>query len=277
MRKTIGLALSLAAISCLICAAHAQTASTELDVGIAAYKQGRHEEAISHFQRAIALDSNRVVPHLYLGTAYAQKYIPGEDTPDNNEIARLAIEEVEKVLTLDPTREQETSTLKSLASLYFNMKQLDKAKEFYRKVAEIESQDPEIYFTIGVIDWTEAYQWRMEQRAKLRMTPDQPLINTTQCWDVKAKNEDIVQEGIDFFSKALTLRRNYDDAMAYMNLMYRERADIQCGNKQAYDADTKTADKWVDVTMATKAKEETDKEKENRIKERSRPSQQQFR
>ena len=103
MRKTIGLALSLAAISCLICAAHAQTASAELDLGVAAYKQGRHEEAISHFQRAIALDANRVVPHLYLGTAYAQKYIPGEDTPDNNQTARLAIEEFEKVLTLDPT------------------------------------------------------------------------------------------------------------------------------------------------------------------------------
>ena len=28
--------------------------------------------------------------------------------------------------------------------------------------------------------------------------------------------------------KALELRPDYDDAMAYMNLMYRERADLQC-------------------------------------------------
>jgi hypothetical protein len=74
-----------------------------------------------------------------------------------------------------------------------------------------------------------------------------------------------VQDGIDVFTKAMSLRPDYDDAMAYMNLMYRERADIQCGNKQAYDADTKAADKWVDVTMATK------KKKEERVKESSHP------
>jgi tetratricopeptide (TPR) repeat protein len=266
MSKGVCLVLSLAAIACLISAANAQTASAELDLGVAAYKQGKHDEAISHFQRAIALESNRVVPHLYLGAAYAQKYIPGADSPDNNQIARLAIEEFENVLTLDPTREQETSTLKSLASLYFNMKQLVQAKEYYRKLLEIEPGDAETYFAIGVIDWTEAYQRRMEQRAKLRMTPDQPMISSAECWDVKAKNEDIVQDGIDVFTKAMSLRRDYDDAMAYMNLMYRERADVQCGNKQAYDADTKTADKWVDVTMATKKAKE--KDKENRVKER---------
>ena len=40
--------------------------------------------------------------------------------------------------------------------------------------------------------------------------------------------------------------------MAYMNLMYRERADIQCDDPAARAADLKTADEWVDKTMATK-------------------------
>ena len=243
----------------IVCDARGQTASTELDFGVAAYKLARYEEAISHFQKAIALDPNHAVPHLYLGTAYAQKYIPGEDTPDNNQTARLATEELERVLTLDPTRDQKTSALKSLASIYFNMKQLEKAKEYHRKVLETEPQDAETYYTIGVIDWAQAYQRRMEQRARLRMTPDQPLISSAECWDVKAKNEDIVQDGIEVFTKAMTLRSDHDDAMAYMNLMYRERADIQCGNKQAYDADIKTADKWVDVTMGTKNAKEKNK------------------
>jgi hypothetical protein len=54
--------------------------------------------------------------------------------------------------------------------------------------------------------------------------------------------------------KAIELRRDYDDAMAYMNLMYRERADIQCRDAKAYAADLKTADDWVDLTIATKRK-----------------------
>jgi hypothetical protein len=53
-------------------------------------------------------------------------------------------------------------------------------------------------------------------------------------------------------NKAIELRHDYDDAMAYMNLMYRERADIQCGDAKAYAEDLKTADKWVDVTLAVK-------------------------
>jgi hypothetical protein len=34
--------------------------------------------------------------------------------------------------------------------------------------------------------------------------------------------------------------------------MYRERADIQCDDSEAYKADMKTADDWVDKTMAIK-------------------------
>jgi hypothetical protein len=37
-----------------------------------------------------------------------------------------------------------------------------------------------------------------------------------------------------------------------MNLMYRERADIQCDDPIARAADLKTADEWVDKTMAIK-------------------------
>jgi len=61
-----------------------------------------------------------------------------------------------------------------------------------------------------------------------------------------------VREGIDNLTKALQLRPDYDDAMAYLNLMYRERADIQCTDPAARSADLKTADEWVDKTMATK-------------------------
>jgi hypothetical protein len=53
-------------------------------------------------------------------------------------------------------------------------------------------------------------------------------------------------------SSALTLKPDYDDAMAYMNLLYRERADIQCSDQAAYDADVKSADKWVALTMEVK-------------------------
>ena len=132
------------------------------------------------------------------------------------------------------------------------MKQLGTAKEYHRKLLEIDPDDPETYYTIGVIDWTETYQPGMEVRTKLGLKQAKALINTTECWDIRAKNEELIKEGIESLTKAISLRPDYDDAMAYMNLMYRERADIQCGDRKAYADDIKTADKWVDVTMTTK-------------------------
>jgi hypothetical protein len=33
------------------------------------------------------------------------------------------------------------------------------------------------------------------------------------------------------FKKAINLRPDYDDAMAYRNLMYREKADVECDGR----------------------------------------------
>ena len=40
--------------------------------------------------------------------------------------------------------------------------------------------------------------------------------------------------------------------MAYLNLTYRERADLECADPAARAEDLKTADHWVDMTMAVK-------------------------
>ena len=85
------------------------------------------------------------------------------------------------------------------------------------------------------------------------LKPDDPLAKDKKVSaEMKEKNAANIQEGIDNLNKALQLRPDYDDAMAYMNLMYRERADIQCDDPAARSADLKTADDWVDKTMAIK-------------------------
>lgn len=255
MRTASRLSLSIVGFwlaTVLICNSQSTSAKAEFDRGVSAYKLAKYEEAIQHFKQAVVLDPAFVAAHLHLASAYAQQYIPGVDAPENNQMGQQAIAQFEQVLALNPTRDEQVSSLKGIASLYLNMKQFDRAREYYKKASEIDPDDAETYFAIGVIDWSEAYQLRMEQRAKLNLKPTVSFVGTAECWDIRAKNEDRVNEAIEMLTKAITLRPDYDDAMAYMNLMYRERADIQCGNRRAYDADINTADKWVDVTMATK-------------------------
>ncbi len=224
-------------------------ARDQLNKGVQAYKNAKFEEAIERFKNAVTLDPSLINARLYLATAYAQQYIPGADTPDNNRMAEQAIEEFKRVLEQDP---KNVTSEKGIASLYFNMKKFEQAKEYHNKVKQLDPNDPETYYSVGVIDWTQSYQPRMEERAKIGLKPDEPLKDKKVCAALKDKNWGVIQDGIENLNKALQLRPDYDDAMAYMNLLYREKADLECEEPDQRQADLKTADEWVAKTMATK-------------------------
>ena len=251
-RLLILLAVLLAMFSTVGC--NKLRARDQLNKGVQSYKNAQYEDAIGHFQKAVEFDPSLINARLYLATAYSQQYIPGADSPDNNRFAEQAIAEFQKVLDLKPSRESQVLSLKNIASLYFQMKRFDKAKEFNEKVIALDPNDPETYYSIAVIDWTQAYQPRMEERAKLGLKPTEDA-KKKDCEDllkVITPNAPTVQDGIQKLNKALELRPDYDDAMAYLNLMYREQADLDCANPDQRKTDLKTADEWVDKTMATK-------------------------
>ena len=224
-------------------------ARDQLNKGVQSYKNAKYEEAIDHFQSAVSLDPSLLNARLYLATAFAQQYIPGADTPDNNKMAEQAIDQYKEVLKRD---RRNINSVKGIAYLYLQMKKFDDAKAFYRQATELDPNDPEPYYSVAVIDWTQSYQPRMEERAKLGLKPEEPLKDKKVCAALKTKNTDFIQDGIAALNKALQLRPDYDDAMAYMNLLYREKADLECDDPAARSADLKTADDWVDKTMATK-------------------------
>jgi tetratricopeptide (TPR) repeat protein len=233
-------------------------ARDQLNKGVEAYKNTHYEEAIDHFQQAVLLDPGLLNAKMYLATAFAQQYIPGADTPDNNKMAEQAIEQYQHVLDSPKSgRDQRVNSAKGIASLYYNMKKFEDAKKYNHMVSDLDANDPDPYYSIGVIDWAVCYQPRMEERAKLGMKPEENLNpkNKDQkkvCDELKVKNMPAIQEGIDSLNKAIQLRPDYDDAMAYLNLMYREKADVECDDLPGRAEDLKTADGWVDKTLATK-------------------------
>jgi hypothetical protein len=62
-----------------------------------------------------------------------------------------------------------------------------------------------------------------------------------------------VVDGISSLQKAMTLRSEYDDAMAYLNLLYRQKADMET-SKEARDTDLQQADDLVERVKAIKQK-----------------------
>jgi tetratricopeptide (TPR) repeat protein len=224
-------------------------ARDQLNKGVASYKNAQYEAAIEHFKNAVTLDPSLQNAKIYLATAYLAQYIPGVDSPENLQNANSAIDQYKAVLQEDP---KNVNSIKGIAYLYLQMKKFEDAKTYYHKAIDLDPNDPEAWYSIGVIDWTQAYQPRQEARSKLGLRPDEPLKDKKVCAQLRQADEAVIQDGIDALNKALSLRQDYDDAMAYMNLMYREKADRECDEPDQRAADLKTADEWVDKTMAAK-------------------------
>jgi tetratricopeptide (TPR) repeat protein len=235
-------------------------ARDQLNKGVQSYRGAQYDAAIEHFKNAVSLDPSLTVAGLYLATAYAQQCVPGVESPDNTRNCNQAIDEFKKLLDKNSG---DINSLKGIASLYFNMasgaskpdeklKYLEEAKQYHQKVLQNDPSDPEAYYSVAVIDWTEAYKRRMDAKQNAGIKADEPIKDKKLCADIQSKNQQEVQEGIDDLNKALTLRKDYDDAMAYLNLLFREKADLECGDPDARKQDLSTADEWVKKTMDTK-------------------------
>lgn len=237
--------------------AQSQSADQELKLGIEAYKNSHYEAAMEHFRKATELDPGDTKAHMYLATAYVSQYIPEVESPDNLRSAEQAIDQYQSVLDSGAEMTAKITSTKGIAYLYLNMKKWDEAKTYYEKASDLDPNDPEPYYSIGVIGWTRCYQPRMEARAALNMRLDEHLSarkpeQKKVCDDLRMKNTSTIEEAIDNLNRAIQLRPDYDDAMAYMNLMYREKADLECENPSLRAEDLKAADEWVDKAMAAK-------------------------
>ena len=150
MTKRVMALLALSAALLMSTGCNKLRARDQLNKGVQAYKGARYEQAIEFFKNAVAFDPNLAVAKLYLATAYAQQYVPGVDSPENNKMGEQAIQEYKEVLRQSGTSDENRVTAnKGIASIYFNSKKFDEAKQFHSEVLKLDPKDPETYYSIG--------------------------------------------------------------------------------------------------------------------------------
>lgn len=247
-KRTWGMVAVLAGLLLASTGCQKLKARDELNKGVAAYKSAKYPVAVEHFKTAIDLDPSLLNARLYLATAYANQYVPGAQTEENMQVGEQAIEEFAKVLQEDP---QNLGSISGIASLYFQMKRMDEAKEFYRKQINLDPSNPEAYYSVGVIDWTMTYQPRIVLKSRLKLKPEDPIKDEKERKALAERNAPLIEEGMQMLNKAMELRQDYDDAMAYLNLLYREKADL-ADTPQEREELLKTADMWIEKTLAIK-------------------------
>src|SRR6266567_2808227 len=230
-------------------------ARDQLNKGVQAYRGANYEQAIEHFKNAVYLDGDLKVAKMYLATAYAQQYVPGVNTPDNVRNAQQAIDEYKKVLDNDS---QNVTSLKGIAFLYMQQKKFDDSREYYKKAIDADPNDPETYYSVGVIDWTATYQDAAAVKAAAGLRVEDELKGKESqkyCDQMRSKDGAAVDEGMKMLQTAIDKRQDYDDAMAYMNLLYRRKAnDMTCEDAQTRAEYVKTANDWSDKAMAARKK-----------------------
>jgi len=208
-----------------------------LNKGVTAFKAGQADAAIEDFKRAKDLDPTLMNARLYLATAYASSYIPGAPSPENKAHGEQAIKEFQDVLSIDPNN---LNAIDGIGSLLFQMagtppvnpQGFEESKTYHEKHIQIRPDDPEPYYWIGVIDWTLAFRDNGEMRLdynknniKKQVKQDDALPPTVRT-QFATKDGQLIDEGIADLQKAISLRPDYDDAMAYLNLLYRQKADM---------------------------------------------------
>jgi len=232
-----------------------------LNKGVAAFKNGQYDAAVEDFKQAKDLDPSLLNARLYLATAYASQYIPGAPSEQNKNIGKQAIAEFKEILQTNPDN---LSAIDGIGSILFQMagtpfdpKLFEESKSYHQKHIQLKPEDPEPYYWIGVIDWTLAFRANAEVRKDYneknirKQVKDTDPLPAAVRGEYLAKYGPLIDEGVTDLQKAISLRPDYDDAMAYLNLLYRRKADtVESADERA--ALQKQADDLVDKVKEVK-------------------------
>jgi tetratricopeptide (TPR) repeat protein len=217
--------LALASTSC----AKLQ-ARDNLNKGVRAFREAHYERAVDYFKQAVELDPELTTAEIYLATAYAQQYVPGSREEISKKNAEMAIQTFENVMKRDPNN---VNAVAGLASIYQNLGQEDtsnlrKSRDYYLKYTQLEPQNPTPYYAIGSLNWLIVFD-------KNNQDPKEAQLQT-------------IDEGLSYLDKALAINPDYDDAMTYKNLLYRQKAD-RAENDEEKKKLTEMADEWFNKSI----------------------------
>jgi tetratricopeptide (TPR) repeat protein len=253
-------ALALAASGCA-----KLKARDDLNKGVQAFAAAQFDRAIEYFKDAKQQDPTLMNARLYLAQAYASQYIPGAPSEENKRNAQQAIEEWKEVLQIDPNNLNAMDGIGAMlyyrAGTPFDPKMMEESKTYHEQHIKLRPDDPVPYYWIGQIDYWIAYRANAQlradynEKARKRISELDPLPPAVRN-QFSSEDSAVVDEGMDNLNKAISLRPDYDDAMAYLSLLLRQKGDM-APTAAARDADNKQADALLEKVKDIRQKKMT--------------------
>lgn len=226
-------------------------AREHLNQGVQAYVAKKYDEAVEEFKTAVELDPELIDAYLYLATAYRSQFVPLAPSPENLRRGQQAIATYEQVLEMESDN---TTAMAHIADIYRNMNEPEKAKQWYRNLMDANYDKAEALYGIASIDYGLAADKTGIDGENVENLTEEEIVEVNAA----------VDEAIDSLKQALGIRPDYTDAMEYLNLAYREKAELAGEDEEARSQWLKEADKLALQAVEEKRRQQREAERERR-------------
>lgn len=222
------------ALACLVLVGCQKVqARVELKKGNAYYKNETYREALEQFQKGLRLDPGATFAWRSVGLTAMALYRPGVEGEQNEAYAQTAIDAFEKYLRAYPRdvkveeylitvlisagrHEQALQRLEQKArtkpgdqsveqAIIATLIKANRLEDALARARRAPRPDPTTLYSIGVAAWARSYS--------------DPML------DYQARAQ-VVEVGLDATKQALDVKPDYFEAMAYYNLLFREKAKL---------------------------------------------------
>jgi tetratricopeptide (TPR) repeat protein len=219
-------------------------AKDKLNQGALLYNQGRTSEAAAYFKDVTELVPENPVGWLYYGkTLLSQFQSAGPDNRQSKADAALAA--YQKALDLAsndcPTQ---SNAIAYIASIYDTLGKDDDHRQWLLKRAQLpcatKDTQSTTYYSIGVGYWKCSYDQTTRYADKVLAVKD-PFHYRNMDYDAarpdKEKAEQCVTKGFEYIEKAIQVDPEYEQALFYKGLLYREKEKLtkDPGERKKYD------------------------------------------
>lgn len=203
--------------------------------GAKAYKGGKFAEAATFYKTALTFNPKNAENWKNLAYCYWQQIEPGSSQPKDVEATRNALDAFQKYLKLVGKDDQIQDYI---INLYVNQNLLDEGVKFYEEALKQDPSDPRLLQTLSLMyakkgDFQKSLDYSVK---KAQLTPNDPsgyLYIGALCWnrsynkqDVDAERAKIVDQGMKALDTALRLDPNNFNGHLFVNLLYRQKADL---------------------------------------------------
>ena len=260
LRRTAGIALLMLPLAAFAGCDAIQYRRT-MDEGNKLYTAQKYDEAIERYERILQKQPDDWAANYQIAVSNLAMFHPGSTHPKDKEIKEEALKYLEKLMTLQPpdpaamdkvnnfylslltaageddkaiaflekklaSTPNDVNLIAQLAGMHAKKGNFDQALAYYEKKAQLDPKDKTAWYTVGVVCWERS------NKAGALVAPEE--------------RAQIIDRGLQALQKALQIDPEYGEAIAYVNLLYREQAQVlyQAGKFQESQQATAKADEY---------------------------------